>query len=76
VKRLNVARACEEQERVTVETGGHRHMEQQRQGESDALLCCFVVLLCCVALLCCFVVLLCCVALLCCFVVLLCEISC
>lgn len=40
MKRLNVGRACEEQEGITVELGGHRHTEGQRQEESDVLLCC------------------------------------
>ena len=40
MKRLNVGRACEEQERVTAEIGGHRHTEGQRQGESEVLFCC------------------------------------
>jgi len=40
VKRLNVGRACEEQEVITVGMCGQRHTEGQRQTESDVLLCC------------------------------------
>lgn len=40
MKRLNVGRACEEEEGITVEMGGHRQTEGQWQVASDALLCC------------------------------------
>jgi hypothetical protein len=40
VKRINVGRACGEQEGITVEMSGHKHSEGQREVESDVLLCC------------------------------------